>query len=169
VAEVPEPDRHLEFALRQLSDPRVWPWHWPEGGEVVPGPRTREQALDIVTGQAAQCAEVGYCLWWWRERASGELVGYVGLNRDLIDGEPAVEIGWSISPERWGEGLAPEAGDGCLDWAFDVAELDRVVSFTMRDNVASRRVMEKLGLRYSHDFERKGFEQVLYELAAVER
>ena len=76
---------------------------------------------------------------------------------------------WSISPERWGEGLAPEAGGACLDWAFDVAELDRVVSFTMRDNIASRRVMEKLGLRYSHDFERKGFGQVLYELDAAER
>ena len=80
-------------------------------------------------------------------------------------GEPAVEVGWSISPERWGQGLAPEAGRACVDWAFEVAELERVVSYTLHENRASRRVMEKIGLRYSRDFIGKGFEQVLYERA----
>lgn len=135
----------------------------------MPGPRTREQAQAIVERQAAQCAEVGFCLWWWRDRATDELVGYVGLDRTEVEGEPAVEVGWSISPQRWGEGLAPEAGRACIDWAFEVAELERVVSYTVRENRASRRVMEKLGLRYSRDFIRKGFEQVLYELAAADR
>ncbi|MFL5871541.1 MAG: GNAT family N-acetyltransferase [Solirubrobacterales bacterium] len=169
VAEVPDAERHLEFALRQLSDPRVWPWHWPEGGEVVPGPRTREQALDIVDRQAAECEEVGYCLWWWRERTTGDLVGYVGLDRTDVEGEPVVEVGWSISPHRWGEGLAAEAGRASVDWGFDVAGLDRIVSYTLHDNLASRRVMEKIGLRYSRDFVRKGFDQVLYELEAADR
>ena len=135
----------------------------------MPGPRTRAQAQAIVERQAAQCAEVGYCLWWWRERASGELVGYVGLDRTEVEGEPAVEVGWSISPQRWGEGLAPEAGRACVDWAFEVAELDRVVSYTVHENRASRRVMEKLGLRYSATSVGEGFEQVLYELAAGDR
>jgi ribosomal-protein-alanine N-acetyltransferase len=135
----------------------------------VPGPRTREQALEIVERQAAQCAETGYCLWWWRDRATGDLVGYVGLDRTEVEGEPEIEVGWSIAPRRWGQGLAPEAGSACLDWAFDVAGLDRVVSYTLHDNRASRRVMEKLGFRYSRDFIRKGFEQVLYELAATQR
>jgi RimJ/RimL family protein N-acetyltransferase len=74
-----------------------------------------------------------------------------------------VEVGWSISPESWGEGLATEAGRASLDWAFGPAELDRVVSYTLRDNLASRRVMEKLGLAYVRDFQRRGFDQVLYE------
>ena len=142
----------------------MWPWHWPEGGEVVPGPRSREQALEIVGRQAAQYAEVGYCLWWWRERARGELVGYVGLDRTDVEGEPVVEVGWSISPERWGQGLAAEAGRAGLDWGFGRVGLDRVVSYTLDDNRASRRVMEKLGLRYVRDFRRRGFDQVLYEL-----
>jgi RimJ/RimL family protein N-acetyltransferase len=122
------------------------------------------QALEIVERQAAQFAEVGYCLWWWRERTSGELVGYVGLDRTDVEGEPVVEVGWSIAPERWGEGLATEAGGASLDWGFDVAGVDRVVSYTLRDNLASRRVMDKLGLAYARDFRRRGFDQVLYEL-----
>jgi RimJ/RimL family protein N-acetyltransferase len=160
---VPDPELHLEFAHRQLSDERIWPWHWPEGGEVVPGPRTHEQALDIVDSQAAQFAEVGYCLWWWRERAGSELVGYVGLDRTDVEGEPVVELGWSIAPERWGQGLATESGRASLAWGFEVAGLDRVVSYTVHDNLASRRVMEKLGLSYVRDFRRRGFDQMLYE------
>jgi ribosomal-protein-alanine N-acetyltransferase len=147
----------------------VWPWHWPAGGEVSPGPRSRAQALEIVERQAAQFAEVGYCLWWWRERSSGDLVGYVGLDRTEIDGEPVVEIGWSIAADRWGEGLATEAGRASLDWALEVAGLDRVVSYTLGENVASRRVMEKLGLRYVRDFRRRGFDQALYELRRSDR
>jgi ribosomal-protein-alanine N-acetyltransferase len=135
----------------------------------VPGPRTREQALEIVQRQAAQWAEVGYCLWWWRERASGDLVGYVGLDRTDVEGDRVVEVGWSISPERWGAGFATEAAAACLDWGFDVGGLDRVVSYTLRSNHASRRVMEKIGLEYSRDFVRRGFDQVLYELAAADR
>ena len=130
---------------------------------MVPGPRSRGQALEIVERQAAQYADVGYCLWWWRERTGGELVGYVGLDRSDVEGEPVVEVGWSVSPERWGQGLATEAGRASLDWAFGRAGLDRVVSYTLRDNLASRRVMEKLGLSYVRDFRRRGFDQVLYE------
>jgi RimJ/RimL family protein N-acetyltransferase len=130
---------------------------------VIPGPRSREQALEIVERQAAQHAVVGYCLWWWRERDSGELVGYVGLDSTSVEGEPVVEVGWSIAPERWGQGLATEAGRASLDWAFEVVGLDRVVSYTLHDNRASRRVMEKLGLGYVRDFRHRGFDQVLYE------
>jgi RimJ/RimL family protein N-acetyltransferase len=169
VAEVPNPTRHLEFALRHLSDARVWPWHWPVGGDVAPGPRSRGQALEIVKRQAAQFDEVAYCLWWWRERSSGDLVGYVGLDRTELDGEPVVEIGWSIAADRWGEGLATEAGRASLNWAFEVAGVDRVVSYTLGENVASRRVMEKLGLRYVRDFRRRGFDQALYELRRSDR
>jgi [ribosomal protein S5]-alanine N-acetyltransferase len=75
-----------------------------------------------------------------------------------------VEVGWSIAPERWGEGLATEAGRASLGWGFDIAGLDRVVSYTLRDNLASRRVMDKLGLAYARDFPRRGFDQVLYQL-----
>jgi RimJ/RimL family protein N-acetyltransferase len=112
---------------------------------------------------------VGYCLWWWRERTSGELVGYAGLDRTDVEGEPAVEVGWSIAPDRWGQGLATEAGRASVDWAFGPAGLDRVVSYTLHDNRASRRVMEKLGLGYVRDFRRRGFDQVLYELRRADR
>ena len=120
----------------------------------------------MLTAQAEQAREVGFTLWWWRERGSGELVGYTGLNRDEVEGTPAVEIGWSITPSRWGEGFAPEAGRAALDWGFERAGLDRIVAFTLLDNVRSRRVASKLGMTYVRDFERADLPHALYELRA---
>jgi ribosomal-protein-alanine N-acetyltransferase len=154
-AELPDPAVHLEFAVAHFENPLIAPWH---GG----GPRDCHRML---VAHAAQAAEAGWCLWWWRERSSGNLVGYTGLNRDQVDGEDVVEVGWSITPSRWGEGFAPEAGQAAIDWGF-AHGLGRVVSFTMVENERSRRVMEKLDMAYVRDFERAGLPHVLYERLA---
>ncbi len=122
--------------------------------------------LALIEAQRAQAREAGFCLWWWRERGSGELVGYAGLNRDEVDGEPVVEVGWSITPPRWGEGLAPEAARAAVAWGFERCGLERVVSFTLPENRRSQRVMEKLGMSYVCEFERAGLPHLLYELRA---
>jgi ribosomal-protein-alanine N-acetyltransferase len=120
--------------------------------------------LSWLEAQIAQAAETGFCMWWWRDRATGELVGYAGLNRDEVEAAPIVEIGWSITPARWGEGLATEAARAAAAWGFERAGLDEVVSFALLDNVRSRRVMEKLGMTYARDFERAGLPHALYSL-----
>jgi RimJ/RimL family protein N-acetyltransferase len=164
VAEPPDADRHLEFALHQLSDPRIWPWHWPERPDGSGGPRTREQIREAMQRQARQLADKGYALWWWRERSSGELIGYVGLSDDLVEGEPAVEVGWSIHPDRQREGFATEAARASVEWGFEVCGLEEIVSFTMRSNVASRRVMERIGMEHARGMDRAGLPHVLYTI-----
>lgn len=155
-AEVPDVEAHLDLAARQLSDPRVAPWHG--------GTRTRDEALAMLETQALQEAHVGFCLWWWREHDSGELVGWTGLNRDRVDAESVVEVGWSITPDRWGQGLATEAGRASIEWGFSRAALEQIVSFSLPDNAPSRRVMEKLGMRFVRAFERRGLPHVLYAI-----
>ena len=154
-AELPNPGAHLEFAQEHFANPEIAPWH---GG----GPRDCHRML---LAQAAQAAETGWCLWWWRERTSGRLVGYTGLNRDQVEGQDVVEVGWSVTPTRWGEGFAPEAAEASLDWGFERG-LSRIVSFTKVDNDRSRRVMEKVGMQYVRDFERADLPHVLYERRA---
>jgi [ribosomal protein S5]-alanine N-acetyltransferase len=140
-------------------------WHWPvQLGSAPP----REQVREMLTHQARQYDEVGYCIWWWRERDTGLVVGEIGLNRTEIAGEAAVEIGWSISPEHWNRGLATEAAEATLAFAFEDVGLDEVVSFTMVTNAASRRVMEKLGMRFDRELEHHSLPHVLYRLRREE-
>jgi len=99
---MPDVERHLDVAARQFSDPEVWPWHWPSG------PRTREQAAEILAAWIERHERNGFGLWWWRERQTGELVGWAGLNPDQVEGDPVVEVGWSLDPAHRGNGHAIE-------------------------------------------------------------
>ena len=119
-------------------------------------------SIPLIRLNRGQQRERGFSWWPWRERSSGQLIGLIGLNAAEIDGEPAVEVGWSVRRARWGEGFAVEAARASLDWGFERCDLDEIVSFTMVTNERSRRVMDKLGLEYVRDFDRIGLPHVLY-------
>jgi len=85
----------------------------------------------------------GYGSWALVERASGRLVGRAGLHNP--EGWPGLEVGWMVARDRWGQGLATEAGRAALDYAFGVLAADHVISVIDPANAASIRVAEKLG------------------------
>jgi RimJ/RimL family protein N-acetyltransferase len=80
----------------------------------------------------------------WRE--TGELVGRSGVAFHRIWPDDP-EVGWAVDPAWWGRGIATEAGAACVEWAFGPLGYERVVSICVPENVASRRVMAKLGFR----------------------
>ena len=88
--------------------------------------------------------EHGYGLLAAEHRATGELVGRAGPQfHGAWPDDP--ELGWGVDPAWWGRGIATEMGAACLGWAFGGLGLRRLVSITVEENRASRRVMEKLG------------------------
>ena len=92
-------------------------------------------------------AQWGYGLQAVELRGDGRLVGFIGLShhRALPDD---VELGWRLAADCWGRGLATEGAAAVRDAAFAHLGLTRLVSITTDDNVASRRVMDKLGFTY---------------------
>lgn len=96
-------------------------------------------------------------LWAVEVKSTNTFAGFIGL---LVPGfeahfTPCVEIGWRLAYSFWGQGYATEGARAVLDFAFNVAQLDEVVSMTTIENLKSRRVMEKLGMTYDveDDFE----------------
>jgi ribosomal-protein-alanine N-acetyltransferase len=102
--------------------------------------------------------------WMAYDRATGELVGRGGLSLQEVDGKERLEVGWIVHPDLWGQGYATEMGRAGLAFAFDELGAGEVVAFTEPENRRSRAVMERLGMRYSHEFVRHGIEFVLYTL-----
>ena len=90
----------------------------------------------------------GFGLWALEVRATGLFVGFAGLARQTFEApfNPSVEVGWRLSREAWGHGYATEAGGAALDFAFEVLELDEVVSITTAGNTRSQAVMRRLGM-----------------------
>jgi RimJ/RimL family protein N-acetyltransferase len=78
-------------------------------------------------------------------------IGFIGLSIPNFDAPfmPAVEIGWRLAFDCWGRGLATEGARAVIRYAFEDLGLDGLVSFTVPENLRSRRVMEKLGM--THD------------------
>ncbi|HEY1679965.1 MAG TPA: GNAT family N-acetyltransferase [Candidatus Sulfotelmatobacter sp.] len=79
---------------------------------------------------------------------SQTFIGFIGLSVPTFDAPfmPAVEIGWRLSADYWGRGLATEGAHAMLRHAFEDLEIPALVSFTTPQNLPSRRVMEKLGM-----------------------
>jgi RimJ/RimL family protein N-acetyltransferase len=75
---------------------------------------------------------------------------YFGGNQD---GLRTAEVGlmWAIAPTSQGRGYATEAAQALIDFAFNGERLKRVVATTTYDNVASQRVMRKLGMLIEHN------------------
>lgn len=93
----------------------------------------------------------GWGLWAVEVRNGAPFIGFVGLAipGDDLPCSPCVEIGWRLAAEHWGQGYASEAAHGVLNLAFNRLGLAEVVSFTAEINQPSRRVMERIGMRFS--------------------
>ena len=79
------------------------------------------------------------------ERLSdGAFLGWCGLTRWNPDHRSA-SLGYCLGAEAWGHGYATEAAGALLQWAFETLDLNRVQAETDTRNVASARVLEKLG------------------------
>ena len=92
------------------------------------------------------------------------MVGQGGLQTSFIAGVDEVEVAWAIVPERWGQGLATELARAATEAAFGQLGLPEIVAFTLPENVASRRVMEKSGFEFERGIVHAGLPHLLYRL-----
>ena len=76
---------------------------------------------------------------------TAEAIGIAGFTTNTNPGEPGLEFSWFIVPEQQKKGYATEITQGILEFAFDHLNIDRAFAETHPENVASNRVLEKLG------------------------
>ncbi len=121
----------------------------PETMRFFPAPLTREES-DALAERARRELEVqGWGLWGVEVPGQAEFIGFVGLSRPGFEAHftPAVEVGWRLAREHWGNGYATEAARAAVAHGFDELGLDEIVSFTSELNEPSIRVMQRIGMR----------------------
>lgn len=94
------------------------------------------------------------------------MVGRGGLQCTYVATLNEVEAGCAIAPERWGQGLATELAEASIEAAFGPLGLGEIIAFSLPDNLASRRVMEKTGFVFERDIIHGGLPHVLYRRRA---
>ena len=133
-------DADLAPFARLNADPRVM--------EFFPRALDRTESDALVARERTRIDAKGYGLYAAEVKASGVLIGFIGLADVTFAAQfaPAVEIGWRLSRVSWGSGYASEGARAVLDDAFTRLGLRSLVSFTAEWNMRSRRVMEKIGM-----------------------
>jgi RimJ/RimL family protein N-acetyltransferase len=166
----PWEDRDLDPFAALNADPEVM--------RFFPAPFTRDETAAYMA-RVASFAETGFGFQAVEEKASGDLVGVVGMApvKPEMPSAPTVEIGWRLAKHHWGKGYAQEAARAWLAYGFGTMALPEIVAFTFVGNTPSRRVMERLGMTRdpADDFEHPGIAEghplrphVLYRLKAAD-
>ena len=96
----------------------------------------------------------GFGLWMFRRREDGEFVGRGGLIRyNPLDlgGREEIGLAYAVLSCHWGQGYATEMGDASLCLGFQRLGLESIGGWTLPSNLASQRVLAKLGFRYECD------------------
>jgi ribosomal-protein-alanine N-acetyltransferase len=126
------------------------------------GSLTKVETDAILSALLAQY-RYGFGMWAVIDKASDRLIGRCGLG--FLDQTLDVELGYLFAHSYWGRGLATEGGQAALRYGFEVVKLDRIVAVAKPENLASRRVMEKLGLKYEKEAHYYNTDVVYYALS----
>ena len=110
------------------------------------GVQTHDQSSRHLDGMVAHWKLRGFGMCAVFASGSDEFLGECGL-RPVGPNDPAIELCYGLLPQHWGQGYAPEASAAVLDFGFASAGLDEIVAIARADNVRSRRVLERLGLK----------------------
>jgi RimJ/RimL family protein N-acetyltransferase len=130
------------------------------------GIRSEDETRSHLQQHLAHWDQHGFGRWAAREPATGRFIGRGGLLRLALGGREEVEVGYGLLPEFWGQGLATELAAASVRAGFEVLGLPELVSMTLPNNAASRRVMEKAGFRYEREVIHADLPHVLYRLTA---
>lgn len=95
-------------------------------------------------------------------KSAGELIGDCGLTKQNVDGHDEVEIGYHVRRDHWGRGYATEAARACRDYGFAHLPVERLISLIRPENIPSRRVVEKNGMKIWKETMWRGIHHYVY-------
>lgn len=145
--------------LRPWRDADVEPFAALNADPVVmehfPAIQTRAETEAVMTRIREEMAKHGFSWFAVEVPDVAPFIGFIGLWAPNFDApftsiqDPIVEVGWRLAKEFWGKGYATEGARECLRFGFEDLGLKEIVSFTTTTNIASQKVMQRLGM--THD------------------
>ena len=136
----------VELLVELDSDPEVM--RYLSGGAPTSRDAIASRILPSFIAASEEHEGLGY--WAALDRPSGDFVGWFALHP--VDGDPReLRLGYRLRRSAWGRGLATEGARALLAAGF-ARGAERISAGTYQDNTASRRVLEKVGMRFVRTF-----------------
>ncbi len=141
-------DDDIDQLVQLDGDPEVM--RYVTGGRSTPREEVETEILPAFLGYYERYAGFGF--WAAVEKSSGDVLGWFHFRPESPDRPDEVELGYRLRRSAWGKGYATEGSRALIEKGFAELSVMRVYATTMVVNVASRRVMEKAGLRFVRTF-----------------
>ncbi|HSZ62303.1 MAG TPA: GNAT family N-acetyltransferase [Terriglobales bacterium] len=150
----------VDSLARILSDPETMRYY--------PAPYDRAGVERWIELNRERYRVDGVGLWSMELIETAELIGDCGIVAQQVDGERMYEIGYHLRRDLWRGGLATEAAAACRDWGFAHLKAKRLISLIRPENVASRRVAERVGMSLWKEAEWRGLSHCVYSVGRIE-
>jgi len=128
----------LDDLYRIYSDPEIMKY--------LTGVRTREATEIAIHTMLKRWEENNFGMWAVVHKIDRKMIGRCGLG--FLDNTPEVELGYVLNKLYWNQGLVTEASLASLNYGFEILQLDRIVAIARPENIASQRVIQKVGMKY---------------------
>lgn len=132
--------------------------------KLYPRPRTEQETKAWLEETMSLYKGRGFGFWLMESAEDSGFLGYCGIRPRTIDGVEEAEMGWHTLKRSWNKGLATEAAAACRDLAFTRLDIARLVALIDRDNPASMRVADKIGMRVEKEAIVDGWHCLVYAL-----
>lgn len=122
--------------------------------------QTIEESQEIISNIRQQYKNHGLGRWAVIEKATGQFMGWSGLKleaKTVNHHSNFYDLGYRLMPRYWGHGFATESAKAALAYGFEKLHIAEVFADADTNNVASKKVLEKVGLRYVETFDDKGY------------
>ena len=115
----------------------------------------REDAAKIIEIVKRQYQENGIGRWAVIEKESGDFVGWSGLKleKGLPNYSPYYDLGYRFIPKFWGKGYATETAKFALKFGFLELNLNQINATAQEANIASNKVIQKVGFQFIETFQ----------------
>jgi len=109
-------------------------------------PLLRDQTRLLIYSLIENWQQHRFGVWALTDKKDKKLIGHCGFK--FLENTQQIQLGYLLLKSYWGKGLGTESASAALQYGFEVARFERVVAIAKPENVASRRVMEKVGMKY---------------------
>lgn len=126
------------------------------------GALSAAQTQEKIESFMASYAKYGFGKWAVILKETSSIIGYCGLAVEILDGQEIIEIGYRLDEPFWGKGFATEAASAALQHSFKNLKIAEIIGIVSPENVASVRVLKKLGMRCDRQTIFHGFNVDIY-------
>jgi len=120
-----------------------------------PSSLSLQECKQFVENMQSHFEQYGYTYFAVDLLESDEFIGFIGLKNQTFESffTPCVDIGWRLKTKFWGQGLASEGAQACLQFAKKkLVDEQEILAIVPANNRGSRRVAEKIGMHFKSTF-----------------